>query len=142
MKRLLLTLAALGLLSSAAAAQDICPPAKVTTLTQDLTGYHTYTIKWSNTGDDCTTGNADRYELRRSTSAITDTNWQNATIVDSGDAGANGTETCFSVTLNCPATTYYYAVFLFDEDDNRSPLSNVVAGAPRCANPNQEVECY
>ena len=130
--------------AGAALAQDVCAPAKVTTLHVGATGYYSYTVGWTATGDDCSTGNATSYELYRSTSNITDTNWQLSpcTLAESGTSEANGAEHCYAVSTTCPGTTYYYAVFLIDEAGNRSPISNVVTGSPRCHTPNTEVECY
>ncbi len=142
MKSLWIAMVLMACVTAVASAQDVCAPAKVTTLHQELTGYHSYTIEWTNTGNDCTTGNATTFEVRRSTSSITDTNWQQADIVDSGTADPNDSTTCMGVTLSCPATTYYYAVFLFDAAGNRSPISNVISAAPACHTPNIEVECY
>lgn len=141
MKTVLLSVLALALCAVSAFAQDVCAPAKVTTLSQTSTGYHTYLLGWTATGDDCTTGNATSYELRRSTSTITDTNWQSATVIASGSSATNGNADCFqSQFFSCPgATTYYYAVFLIDDAGNRSPISNVISAAPRCGAPNQEV---
>ena len=67
MKSLLLSLAAVGLLSGTALAQDVCAPAKVTTLATTVY-YGAIFISWNATGDDCTTGNATTYELRVSAS--------------------------------------------------------------------------
>jgi hypothetical protein len=126
--------------ASAALAQDVCAPAKVTTLSQTLTGFHTYAIGWTATGDDCSTGDASTYEVYRSTSTITDTNWQSATLVGGDTSASNGNTNCYVAPYqSCPATTYYYAVFLIDDAGNRSPISNVISAAPRCGAPNTEV---
>lgn len=143
-KAVVLALWATTLLAATAFAQDVCAPSKVTTLHQDLTGFHTYTVEWTATGDDGTSGNATTYELYRSTSNITDTNWQLSpcTLLESSASEANSVEHCSAFTGSCPATTYYYAVFLIDEAGNRSPISNVITAAPACHPPNVEVECY
>lgn len=140
MKRTILITLALLALGAAAAFADECAPGKVTTIYVGK-GKTTATVLWTNTGDDCATGDATSYEVRRSTGTITDTNWQSASIVASGSADANGTDTCVSLSgLSC-GTTYYYAVFLIDEAGNRSPLSTVVSMATKACNQNGEVIC-
>jgi hypothetical protein len=137
MKTLLLTLAALALFSSLATAQDVCAPAKVTTLATTQY-YGAIFLSWTATGDDCTTGNATSYEVRYSTSAITATNWCNASVLCSDNSAANGNQdSCCLTVTPCATTTYYFAVFLIDDAGNRSPISNVPTGAARCSAPFQ-----
>ena len=135
MKCLLLSLAAMGLFVGTALAQDVCAPAKVTTLAT-TTYYGQIFVTWNATGDDCSTGNATTYELRVSTSTITDTNWQNATVLSTSSSATNGSQDDWCMEVNpCATTTYYFAVFLIDEAGNRSPLSNVTPGHARCSAP-------
>jgi hypothetical protein len=134
MKSLLLSLAAVGLLAGPALAQDACAPAKVTTLTA-TTLYGAIMLTWTATGDDCTTGNAATYEVRWSTSPITEENWWDAQVLDSGNSATNGNQNgaCKDV-FPCATTAHYFGVILFDEAGNRSPLATV-GGAARCVPP-------
>jgi hypothetical protein len=141
MKRFMLC--TLGLLTSAgiATAQDVCGPSKINNLSVG-TGQTTASLSWTNSGDDCNTGTATTYEIRRSGSIITDTNWQGATVAATGTPFGNGTDQCVTIyNLTCN-TTYYWAIFLIDEAGNRSPLSNVVQqGTPTCDPLGIEIDC-
>jgi len=131
-KSLILALSLTVLGASAALAQDVCAPAKVTTIST-ITWYGAIQVCWTATGDDCSTGNATTYEVRYSTSPITDTNWQSATAYGDNST-TNGNQDCFCLTTGCPGIdTYYFAVFLIDETGNRSPISTVVSGTDRCS---------
>ncbi len=137
-----LVMCALGLLvwASVATAQDVCGPSKINDVTGDA-GKTTAYVSWTNSGDDCNTGTATSYEIRRSTSNITDTNWQSASVVATGTPGGNGTNTCVNFDgLQCN-TTYYWVVFLIDEAGNRSPFSNVFQKATAGCGTILEVAC-
>jgi hypothetical protein len=136
MKRFLLAListAALAGMAGTALAQDVCAPAKVTTLAAQQF-YANIKLTWTATGNDCSTGDASTYEVRISTSPITDTNWQSTSILCSGTSATNGNvDCCLKDVIPCATTTFYFAVFLFDGAGNRSPISNVVAQSARCS---------
>lgn len=134
MKTLALTLGALVLTASLALAQDVCAPAKVTSfsITQ---WYGAIQVDWTATGDDCNTGNASTYELRYSTSPITDTNWQSAAVAISDVSATNGNQDSFCLTVSpCSTATRYFAVFLIDDAGNRSPIG-LTSGNARCTPP-------
>jgi hypothetical protein len=135
MKRLLFSLAALAILCGTARAQDVCAPAKVTSISQTATWYAAFTITWTATGDDCNTGNATTYEVYYSTSPITDTNWQSAQLVCSDNSATNGnTNECCITVSPCSTATRYFAIFLIDEAGNRSPIATG-SGSARCSAP-------
>lgn len=135
------TLSTFALLATQARA-DECAPAKVIDLAVIATGKTTSVVTWTDPGDDCNTGTAASYEIRRSTATITDTNWQSASVVATGTpGGANGTAECRDFTgLTCTAT-YYYAIFFFDAAGNRSPISNVPSGTQKSCSWTHEVAC-
>ena len=136
MKRMIvpvLTLIAAALLAGAALAQDVCAPAKVTNLGLKDTGNRTITMKWTEPGDDCNTGDPSTFEVRRSSSNITDTNWQGASVLATGTCVANGSDECLQVSYPTGCPTRYFVVFIFDEASNRSPMSNVFSYAPACS---------
>ncbi len=67
-----------------------------------------------------------RYDIRYSTSEITDANWSAATAVLNAPAPQlPGTTETFTVQALQPDTTYYFAIKVTDEENNTSALSNV-----------------
>lgn len=126
---------------AAQALADECAPAKVTNLSVG-TGKTTAVLAWTDPGNDCNTGTASSYEIRRSSATITDTNWQSATVVATGTpAGSNGTGDCRQITSLTCEQTYYYVIFHFDAAGNRSPISNCVSGTQASCTFSPEVDC-
>lgn len=143
--RLAIALAcAVLLIPIAAFAFDTTPPARVTNLAIDGLGPHTAVLTWTVSGDDSMTGQAVNFQVRYSTSPITEANWNSAQVFCSGTPGTAGTNTCCgdgSEVLN-PSTTYYFAIRFWDEVDNESILSNVPSGTTPTAIPQHpEVAC-
>ena len=85
-------------------------------------------MDWTATGDDGQMGTATSYELRYSTSPITDeASFAAATLVDGVPAPrAFGSPESFTVTGLQPLTTYWLAIKAHDKGSNSSDLSNVV----------------
>ena len=128
MRHQLVCAAALGivmLFPVHALAGDKTPPAAVNNLTVGV-GFHSAVPTWTDTGDDGTVGTASSYEVRYSTSNITEANWNQAAVFCSGTPGASGTNECCDGVALSPGTSYYFAVRLTDDAHNISPLSNVV----------------
>lgn len=85
------------------------------------------TLTWTAPGDDGNVGTAAVYDVRYSTSLITNANF-NAAQQATGEPvpkAAGSTET-FTVTGLQPNTAYYFAIKTADEAANWSGLSNVV----------------
>lgn len=84
------------------------------------------TLTWTAPGDDGSSGTATSYDVRYSTSAITEANWGSATQA-SGEPSphAAGTDESFTVTGLDPNTTYYFAIKTSDEVGNTSAISNI-----------------
>lgn len=84
------------------------------------------TVRWTAPGDDGNTGQATSYDLRYSTSAITDANWGFATAAQGEPlpkaAGQN--EQLLVANLQ-PNTSYFFGVKTADEAGNISSLSNI-----------------
>ncbi len=81
-------------------------------------------LDWQAPGDDGVLGTAARYELRYATSAITDANFDSATLVTGVSAPKTaGTAESFTVTGLTEATTYHFALKVFDGADNASALA-------------------
>ena len=142
MKRLSLLIIGVALSVGPALAQDVCAPAKVTTLAT-TTSYGTIKVTWNATGDDCSTGNATSYEVRVSTASFSEADWQGqSTQLWTGSSAANGSQNCrVKQDEPCATTTFYFAVFVIDEAGNRSPMSDVVTGSARCSAPFDIDEC-
>jgi ferredoxin len=111
---------------------DNIPPASITDL-QIITGnavnLSTIGIQWSAVGDDGMEGMAAHYEIRYSTSALTESNWNNAQLVVNPPAPQNpGSIQNFNITGLNEGTRYFFAIKVYDENENASPLSNCVSG--------------
>ena len=90
---------------------------------QDLTSI---TLNWTAPGDDEDAGQAAQYDVRYSTSPITDQNWNSASQAEGEpDPSAAGATESFTVHNLQPNTTYYFAIKTADESENWSGLSNV-----------------
>lgn len=110
---------------------DLVPPAAITDLAAvPGAAYGSVDLSWTASGDDGIDGTAKYYEVRYSTSSITDeTAWNAATKVTSGlpTPKPSGQTETMSVTGFAPNLTYHFAVKVFDEpapDSTGSGLSN------------------
>jgi outer membrane protein assembly factor BamB len=108
---------------------DLTSPATVTDLASSASTTNSITLTWTAPGDDGNTGTASEYDIRYSTSPITEANWNAATqcIGEPAPQPAGSSET-FTVTRLFPGTTYYFALKTADDVSNWSPLSNVASG--------------
>lgn len=106
---------------------DSAPPVAVADLTSTGAGITTVTLSWTAPSDPGN-GGATSYNIRYSTSPITEANFASATPVSNPPTpkAAGATET-FTVTGLLPGTTYYFALKSADFFGNVSTLSNVVA---------------
>ena len=105
---------------------DTTPPANITNLSISSCTKDSCDLSWTSPGDDNNTGTATTYDIRYSTSNITDDNWDSATqeIGESSPQIAGATETHTATELNV-GTTYYFAIKTSDEIPNESGLGNV-----------------
>ena len=94
-------------------------------ITSDSTS-NSITIHWTAPGDDSTSGTASQYDIRYSTSNITNANWNSATQV-AGEPTPHvaGTAESMVITGLLPSTVYYFAIKAADEVPNWSALSNI-----------------
>jgi hypothetical protein len=110
-------------------AQESDPPADIADLLAVNPTSSAVTLTWTAPGDDADSGTASQYDIRYSTSVITDANWIAATpLTGVPTPSPAGTGESFTVTNLTSNTTYYFAVMTADEIPNWSGLSNV-AGA-------------
>jgi hypothetical protein len=108
---------------------DTIPPAAITNLTVRTPTTTSITLVWMAPGDDGTTGQAAEYDIRYSSSLITEQNWDSALQV-SGVAApkpANQLET-FIVNGLSSAEDHFFAIKTSDEEGNQSQISNCPMG--------------
>ena len=104
---------------------DTTPPADVTDLVASNPTASSIDLAWTAPGDDGTQGTASQYDIRYSTSMITNTNWGAAThCIGEPSPNPVGTTESFAVTGLSPNTEYYFALKTADEVPNWSEISN------------------
>ncbi len=106
---------------------DVTPPSAVADLRGNGSpGRTSVPLAWTAPGNDGSVGEATGYDLRYSTSPITDANFascpQAANVPVPQAAG--GTDT-FTITGLTPSTTYYFAIKAFDDGGNYAAISNI-----------------
>jgi len=83
-------------------------------------------LSWTAPGDDGLLGTAASYEIRFSLNAITEQNFNSATLcLSSPDPAACGEEQTHTLCELNPGEMYYVALRAYDESGNPSPLSNI-----------------
>ena len=86
-------------------------------------------LDWTAPGDDGSTGTATTYDLRYSTSTITEGNWAAATqATGEPTPSVAGSPESMTVSGLTDSTTYYFAIKTSDEVPNESTISNVPSG--------------
>ncbi|GAF91383.1 unnamed protein product, partial [marine sediment metagenome] len=124
---------------------DTIPPSAVTDLATSNPTVNSITLSWTAPGNDWNTGTASEYDIRYSTSPITETSWDEANQCEGEPtpqlAGSNES---FTVTGLPTDTTYYFALKTADEVPNWSGLSNVASGTttPIDSEPPQNAKDY
>ncbi len=104
---------------------DTAPPAPVDDLVAGNSTSSTVTLTWTATGDDGTVGSASSYDVRYSTSPITEGNWDTtAQAANEPVPGLPGSSETFILTGLSDGTTYYFALKVIDNVGNPSGLSN------------------
>ncbi len=108
---------------------DNTPPGVISDLVTSLPTISSLVLSWTSPGDDDYTGIAAYYDLRYSTSFITEGNWNLATQV-SGEPSPLVAGTLQNMTVGGldPITTYYFAIKTADEVPNTSAISNIASG--------------
>jgi hypothetical protein len=108
---------------------DATPPAAIADLTVTGVTGTSLSLRWTAPGNDGTSGTATSYDIRYSTSPITNGNWSSATTVTGEPApAAAGTQQTFTIPGLAGSRTYYVAMKTTDGAGNVSSLSNVVNG--------------
>lgn len=84
------------------------------------------TLTWTAPGDDGTVGQAASYDIRYSSTPLTELNFAQATPVSAPPTPAPaGTTETLTVTNLQPATAYYFALKTTDDAGNVSAMSNI-----------------
>jgi hypothetical protein len=105
---------------------DVTPPDVITDLDAKNPTDTSITVSWSSPFDDDVSGLADNFDLRRSTTPITDANFDSATQVTGEPApGPPGNVHTMTVGQLTAGTTYYFAIRTSDVAENTSTISNV-----------------
>jgi PKD repeat protein len=105
--------------------EDTVPPTPVNDLAAGSPTSNSVTLTWTATGDDGAVGAANSYDVRYSTSPITDGNWGTANQAGGEPTpGLPGTSETFTVTGLSDGTTHYFALKVIDNVGNPSGLSN------------------
>ena len=102
-------------------------PAAITDLGIHEREANDLTLSWTATGDNGTEGNALTYDLRYSTSMITEENFDGldevSDILSPAASGLKEYETVRNLVEN---QAYYFAVKAIDDRGNKSPISNIL----------------
>lgn len=107
---------------------DGVPPAPITDLAVSNEHITSIELTWTATGGSGATGAASFYDLRYSTSPITEANFLSATRdFSSPKPKISGLTEVFEVKGLLPTTTYYFAVKAGDYFGNLSTLSNIAS---------------
>ncbi len=115
------------------AAADTTAPSAVTNLAGGTPGSTSMPLTWTAPGDDASSGTATSYDVRYSTSPLSETTWSAATAATGESAPqAAGSSESFTVTGLSASTGYYFALKTTDDNSNISTISNI-AGATTTA---------
>jgi hypothetical protein len=108
---------------------DTIPPADVRGMVAAQVSAFWVTLHWLAPGDDGWTGTAAEYDIRYSTSPITEQNWAAAgQVADEPIPNTGGQLQTHRVTGLEPLTQYYFAIKTSDEVPNESGISNTATG--------------
>lgn len=105
---------------------DVTAPDAIADLAASSPTLSTIDLDWTAPGDDGAIGTATTYDVRYSTSTITEGNWASATQA-TGEPIPSVAGSLESMTVSglTDSTTYYFAIKTSDEVPNESTISNV-----------------
>ena len=113
---------------------DAIAPAAVADLAVSANGMSLLTLSWTATGDDGNTGTASFYDVRYSTSPISNENWGSATQATGEPAPqSSGSTETFTVYGLDPSSVYHLALRVRDNLGNESGMLNPASGATTAA---------
>jgi thermitase len=121
---------AYGRINAYKAVRPPSTPAAITDLAVSTFSTNSVTLCWTATGINGGSGTASQYDMRYSTSPITEANWYSATQCAGEPAPQPvGSRESFEVTGLSSGTTYYFGLKAADDVPNWSDLSNVISGS-------------
>lgn len=92
-------------------------------------GLGTMILRWTAAGDDGDQGTASHYEVRYATQTINESNWSSASVYSQDWGPFEGGQGEYrTVTGLIPGGTYFFAIKVVDEAENKSGISNCVSG--------------
>lgn len=107
---------------------DEVAPNAVTDLSAGTLSSNSIELTWTAPGDDGGSGTVTGYDIRYSTSSITESNWEAASKCDNEPLPQiAGSSESFTVAGLFSSTMYYFALKSFDERPNYSLLSNIAS---------------
>lgn len=105
---------------------DTTPPAAISDLSVTNSTGNRITLKWTAPGEDGKEGRAAGYDIRYSTSEITETSFDSADkFPNSLDPVTSGSSEYVEIDGLDFSTNYYFAVKAFDKLGNKSSISNI-----------------
>ncbi|MCK5286056.1 MAG: hypothetical protein KAJ58_02410 [Candidatus Pacebacteria bacterium] len=105
---------------------DTTPPSDISDLSPSNATTNSIDLSWTAVGDDNLTGLASSYDVRYSTTAVTESSWSSATLaIGEPNPSSPGSSESFSITNIPSETTYYFAIKTSDESNNQSTISNI-----------------
>lgn len=115
------------------AVRPAVPPDSVADLLVEFVSLTQVILSWTAPGEDGSTGTAAEYDIRYSTSPITDANWTYATQVSNeGSPKEAGEDELLGVGGLSSCTTYYFAIKTRDAYDNWSALGRAPSQRTLC----------
>lgn len=112
---------------STQAVADVIPPARITDLAVGVVQAGSVELLWTASGDNGTSGTALGYDILQFDQEITEDNYTEAGgPTTTPIPGPPGTLESAIVEDLKPSTTYFFAIIVWDESRNRSPVSNNV----------------
>jgi hypothetical protein len=106
---------------------DLTPPFEVTDLAVTIEEDTLIVLTWTAPSDEGSSGSVTAYDVRYSTSAITDGTWPEAQQAEGEPSPKDpGQSESFVIPGLRPVTSYYVALKAADDRGNESALSNVV----------------
>jgi hypothetical protein len=105
---------------------DLIAPGQITDLTFNSVSTSTLTLNWSAPGDDNNSGTAASYDIRYSTSTLSESNFATATPASGMPTPSlAGTVEGLNMSSLEASTTYYFAIKASDEAFNTSTISTL-----------------
>jgi len=109
----------------------LSPPPPVTDLLVNF-GRTSAAVSWTDVLDG-TDGIADHYEIRHSSSIITECNWGSAYVVASGATQPPGAFECVTINNLSACSPHYFAIKTKDNNGMWSDISNLANGSTKCS---------